>query len=104
VLPYLLEVAVGEGRAELARAGIAGSLLPMRMRLRITGSGGTKPSEVIEALLGEREPALRMVRTHLGLGPLSPLDLDAVRASKRAAHAAKEAAERAVEVAVEVAG
>jgi hypothetical protein len=59
---------------------------------------------VIEALLGEREPALRMVRTHLGLGPLSPLDLDAVRASKRAAHAAKEAAERAVEVAVEVAG
>jgi radical SAM family uncharacterized protein/radical SAM-linked protein len=104
VLPYLLEVAVGEGRAELARAGIAGSLLPMRMRLRITGSGGTKPSEVIEALLGEREPALRMVRTHLGLGPLSPLDLDAVRASKRAAHAAKEAAERAVEVAIEVAG
>jgi radical SAM-linked protein len=88
VLPYLLEVAVGEGREELARAGIAGTLLPIRMRLRVTGSGGTKPSEVIEALLGEREPALRLVRTHLGLGALSPLELDAVRAAKRAAHAA----------------
>jgi hypothetical protein len=43
---------------------------------------------VIEALLGEREPALRLVRTHLGLGALSPLELDAVRAAKRAAHAA----------------
>lgn len=92
VLPYLLDVEVGVGAEELARAGLSGSLLPIHMRLRITGSGATKPSEVIEALLGEREPAMRIVRTHLGLGRLTPLELEAVRAVRRSSRKAETVA------------
>ena len=86
-------VRLGEGAEQLAQAGVIGDLIPVRMDLRVTGSGATKPAEVIEALLGAREPAMRIVRTHLGLGALSPLSLDAVRTERRSMRDAAAVAE-----------
>ncbi|MBN8616209.1 MAG: TIGR03960 family B12-binding radical SAM protein [Deltaproteobacteria bacterium] len=95
VLPFLIDVGIGEGGDALAQAGVMGDLIPIRMDLRVTGSGATKPAEVIEALLGEREPAMRIVRTHLGLGALSPLSLEPLRTQRRASRDAAASAETA---------
>ncbi len=63
---YLKEVAAGEGGAELAEAGIAGDLVPLRFRLEITQQGSAKASEVLETLFDSREVPARIVRTGLG--------------------------------------
>jgi radical SAM-linked protein len=55
VAEHLLDVAVGEGAEVLDAAGIRGRLLPVRIRLRVTGSGGARPSETLRALFGVEE-------------------------------------------------
>ncbi len=91
VAQYLVDVDVGAGADDLRRAGITGDLVPIRMKLKVTGQGATKPAEVIEALLGERDLALRLVRVSLGLAGISPLELERLREAKRRAHAAQGA-------------
>jgi radical SAM family uncharacterized protein/radical SAM-linked protein len=83
---YLLDVEVGSGGDELARAGYVGDLLPIRLRARITGQGATKPAEILEALLGLRELPLKTVRVAMGLGGISPMSLEAVRQARRRTH------------------
>jgi radical SAM-linked protein len=82
VAPYLLDVEVGVGGEALDAAGLVGALVPLRFRVRITGQGSAKGSEVVEALLGASIPH-RLVR--VGLFALrdgrrvDPLDRAALR-------------------------
>jgi radical SAM-linked protein len=82
VARYLIEVRAGDGREALEAGGIGGALVPITMRLRITGQGTAKASEVIEALLGADVPH-RLVRVGLYAGRagrrVDVLDLDALR-------------------------
>jgi radical SAM family uncharacterized protein/radical SAM-linked protein len=92
---YLREVRVGEGQDDLARAGFSGTLLPFTFTVTVSGQGGVRPSEVLEALLGDAEVPVRIVRTFMGKGPLSPLSLAALREGVLAesARAAADSAE-----------
>ncbi|HEX3343140.1 MAG TPA: DUF2344 domain-containing protein, partial [Polyangiaceae bacterium] len=90
-----LEVAGDDGRALLARAGIAGDLVALSAEVEVRGSGGVKIGEVVEVVAGDAETPHRAVRVALGArrddGTLtSPLDLDALRAAREAARAAAE--------------
>jgi hypothetical protein len=68
----------GDGaRAELARAGLVGRLVPLEITLSIGPSGSAKVAEVVEALLGQAAFPHRAVRTALLAGDLSPLRLKA---------------------------
>jgi radical SAM-linked protein len=82
---YLLAAEVGEGGATLARVGLQGDLLPVRIKLRITPNGTAKPSEALEALLGDAELPVRFVREALlwvrGDERGTPMDLAALRAA-----------------------
>jgi radical SAM family uncharacterized protein/radical SAM-linked protein len=84
---YLIDVDAGAGAEVLERAGLAGRLFPIRMRLKITGSGAAKPSEVIEVLLGEM-PA-RFVReglyAHVDGQPVAPHEIEKLRRAPREA-------------------
>jgi hypothetical protein len=86
VAHYLLGVEVGDGAAELQRAGIAGELLPLRVRMQITPSGTAKISEVLESLLGASELPARVVRAALLWNSAgergTPLDIDAARRAR----------------------
>jgi radical SAM family uncharacterized protein/radical SAM-linked protein len=79
VSSYLTHAAVGEGREELARAGIVGDMVSLAFAVRIAGQGGVRPGEVLEALLGTRELPMRIVRAFMGYGELTPLELEALR-------------------------
>ncbi|MEM9072670.1 MAG: TIGR03960 family B12-binding radical SAM protein [Myxococcota bacterium] len=78
----LRRVAVGEGSETLADAGLIGDLVPIRFTTFLGNDGTAKPTEVIQALLGEL-PSVRFVREGLwarrGDAQLSLLDLDALR-------------------------
>jgi hypothetical protein len=76
---YLQEVTVGAGADALTRAGFEGVLVPLSFSLKVTGQGGARPSEVLDTLLGDAEIPARLVRTFLGRGELSPMELEAVR-------------------------
>ncbi|HJL15375.1 MAG TPA: TIGR03960 family B12-binding radical SAM protein [Sandaracinaceae bacterium LLY-WYZ-13_1] len=89
---YLLHVEPGAGADVLARAGIGGRLVPIRLRLRITGGGTAKPTEALEALLGEPDLPVRLVReallSHVDADGrpvrVAPHDLSGLRAPRRA--------------------
>ncbi|MEY4514056.1 MAG: hypothetical protein RLZZ450_6178, partial [Pseudomonadota bacterium] len=80
VQQYLRAVEVGAGHQQLSRAGMAGGLVPLTFSLHLPGSGGARAAEVLEALLGVSDPSARMVRTFMGMGDLTPMQLDALRA------------------------
>jgi hypothetical protein len=94
---YLISAEVGEGGAELERAGIVGELIPVRVRLAITGEGSAKISEALETLLGKTEVPARIVRTglyaHLGDQRVGPLELETVRALRSAMNTTAEASD-----------
>ncbi len=73
---YLKDVRVGAGAADLIAAGIGGDLLPFHFELGITSNGGARPTEVLDALLGNPEVPARIVRTFMGQGTLSPMQLE----------------------------
>ncbi len=52
VAKYLLDVAPGEGGEVLEAVGLVGALVPLRFRMRLTGSGAAKPTEALAAVLG----------------------------------------------------
>ena len=91
---YLRSVDVGAGHEVLAQAGIAGDLVPLRIRLRMTHEGTAKVSEALDALLGKADVPSRIVREGLyfraGESCGSPLDLTAARAVRQ--HAVEPAA------------
>jgi radical SAM family uncharacterized protein/radical SAM-linked protein len=64
VAKYLIDVQPFAGAEALTIAGLGGALVPIQIKLRITGQGTAKASEVIEALLGENVPH-RLVRVGL---------------------------------------
>jgi hypothetical protein len=77
----------------LEDACVAGDLVPLLVDVALTGEGGVKISEVMEALFGKTddgEPAVpyHAVRAELGLlrdgAVVSPLDLAALRPAKAA--------------------
>ncbi|MFK7984409.1 MAG: TIGR03936 family radical SAM-associated protein, partial [Sandaracinaceae bacterium] len=82
---YLLDVDVGEGGEVLEEAGIGGSLVPVRLRLRVTGGGTCKPSEAIRVLLGagDEDVPVRLVRqallAYVDDAPVHPMDLETLR-------------------------
>jgi radical SAM family uncharacterized protein/radical SAM-linked protein len=85
---YLLDAQAGVGADVLARAGLVGELLPITLHLRILGGGAARATEALDALLGSKDVAARVVRaslrgtrTVLGEGPRSfePLDLEGLR-------------------------
>ena len=77
--------------AALAEARVAGDLVPVMVDVAITGEGGVKISEVLEALFGGEPPPYHAVRAELGLWDgdaiVSPLALDRVRALRAPAPA-----------------
>jgi radical SAM-linked protein len=75
---YLAAVALG-GVQQLTDAGVVGELAAFTFRLHVTGQGGARPSEVLEALFGAGELPARLVRTFMGRGSLDPLALEALR-------------------------
>ncbi len=79
VSEFLREVVVGEGTEALASAGIGGELVPFRFSVLMTGQGGVRPVEVLEAILTDAEFPARIVRVFMGRGALSPLELSALR-------------------------
>jgi radical SAM family uncharacterized protein/radical SAM-linked protein len=52
---YLLDVRPGAGGEVLARAGLVGALVPVELRLRITGGGSAKAQEALDVLLAPAE-------------------------------------------------
>ncbi len=94
VSKYLLGVEVGAGGEVLDRAGIAGRLAPLRIRLRITGGGTAKVSEALDALLGARDVPARFVReallAHAGDERVSPRETARLRAAPSVATVAAE--------------
>jgi radical SAM-linked protein len=71
----LLGYEIGEGADALREAGIVGRVLPIRFRVRILGSGGVRPTEAIDALLGGRDVPVRLVRESLrGAEGRAPLE------------------------------
>jgi radical SAM family uncharacterized protein/radical SAM-linked protein len=81
---YLQRLELG-GSQQLAAAGIVGELAALTFQLQITGQGGARPSEVLEALFGAGELPARLLRTFMGRGTLEPLALEALRAQVPAA-------------------
>ncbi len=88
---FLRDVRIGEGAEALARAGILGELLPITLRLEITGGGSARASEALEALFGRADVPARIVRSDLlytaAGGDLRPTDLPAIREAVRAGRA-----------------
>lgn len=82
---YLLDARVGEGADVLSAAGLAGRLVPVTLRLHVTGQGSCKAEEAVEALLGGRGLDARYVRAALLGGPdrRPPLDLPAFARTPR---------------------
>ncbi len=63
-------------------------------RIRLTGQGTAKATEAVEALLGVKDPSVRVVRAALRCeGEVDPMDLDAIRSARAAAHDAEAALE-----------
>ncbi|MFW6051559.1 MAG: TIGR03960 family B12-binding radical SAM protein [Myxococcota bacterium] len=92
VASYLIDVRPGEGREVLERAGIAGDLLPVTLRLRVTQQGTARPPEALSALLGTGsldDVHARWVRAevvaHRDGARLPPLALPPARPKARAA-------------------
>lgn len=81
---YVSSVEVGRGAEVLAQAGYIGGFVPMRFVMGMDSKGSAKASEVMEALLGDLELPLRIVREGLMYccpeGVFSPLDLENLRA------------------------
>jgi radical SAM family uncharacterized protein/radical SAM-linked protein len=85
-----LRPVTGEGdpsAGALERAGIIGDLLAVEVAVDVTGSGGVKIAEVVEAVFGNGDVPHRAVRTGLGSRRpgdvvVSPLDLGAVRVTQ----------------------
>jgi radical SAM family uncharacterized protein/radical SAM-linked protein len=80
---FLRGIAIG-GAAWLDEAQVAGDLVPLRIDVSITGEGGVKVSEVMEALFGAADTVpWQAVRAEMGRwqgGTLvSPLELEAPR-------------------------
>jgi radical SAM family uncharacterized protein/radical SAM-linked protein len=83
VSKYLISVAPTTSREPVERAGLVGDLVGFDFAVRITQQGGVRPTEVLEALLGDGEAPARIVRTFMGHGAIVPTDLAAVRAALR---------------------
>jgi len=96
---YLRAVRVGEGAELLTAAGIAGNLLPITLEIAVSGEGTAKPIEAVEALLGRKDAPVRMVRAALiADAGHSPMDLDPIRALRKAAKAEAAAAKIAAKL------
>ena len=71
----------------LRRAGIVGDLLALEVDVDVTGSGGVKIAEVVEAVFGGADVPHRAVRTALGMRRagdvvVAPLELGALRVTQ----------------------
>jgi radical SAM family uncharacterized protein/radical SAM-linked protein len=71
VAKFLVSVGVGDDRGALARAGIAGELFPIAIRLRVTSDGTARPSEALEALFGTGDIDPRFVRIGSASDPMA---------------------------------
>ncbi|MGZ3454645.1 MAG: TIGR03960 family B12-binding radical SAM protein [Polyangiales bacterium] len=84
---YLRKVTVGTGAEVLARAGVVGDLIPIEIEVALSGQGGVKISEVIEALLGKELPH-RSIRATMwstrAMRTVDPLDLERLRTRETA--------------------
>ena len=80
---HLRDVRVGEGTQQLVDAGLVGDFLPVSIRLVVSNDGTAKASEAVEALLGERDLHVWIVRAallgHTKHGAVTPMDLEALR-------------------------
>jgi radical SAM family uncharacterized protein/radical SAM-linked protein len=79
----LIDIRVGDGRDALARAGLAGDLLPVTITLRLGGKTTPRPGEVLRALTGIDELVPRVVRSgffaNRPAGRVAPLQLELLR-------------------------
>jgi radical SAM-linked protein len=79
----LIDVVVGSGQEALAKAGLAGDLLPIMITLRLGGQTTPRPGEAFRALTGIDELAPRVVRSgffaNRPAGRVAPLQLEALR-------------------------
>jgi hypothetical protein len=71
VARFLTHAEVGDERGAAKRARIAGELVPVTLRLRVSSEGTARPSEALEALLGEDADAF-YVRVGCPRDPLAP--------------------------------
>ena len=79
----LIDIRVGDGQDALARAGLAGDLVPVTITLRLGGKTTPRPGEVLRALTGIDELAPRVVRSgffaNRPAGRVAPLQLEPLR-------------------------
>jgi radical SAM family uncharacterized protein/radical SAM-linked protein len=82
----LLALEAGQGGDVLARAGIAGDLLPLRYSVRIDPKGTAKSTEVLSAIFERDTVPARIVRAGLfarrGERRHAPLEVEALRTSR----------------------
>jgi radical SAM-linked protein len=85
VARFLLEVAVDDelGAQALARAGVLGELVPLRLRLAIEAAGTARAKEALEALTGQPDLPCALVRSGVWGSPrgtrAEPRTLEAFR-------------------------
>jgi hypothetical protein len=83
VSQYLVQVLVGDGAQSLERAGLPPDMVPVTVRLRITGGGTAKVSEALNALLDQPETPACFVRSELLWNEkgvtATPMDLQLLR-------------------------
>ena len=80
-----LMLRIGEdwARRLLADAGLVGARVPLEMQLRLPPGASARPTELVEAVLGQRALPQDAVRVALLAGDHSPLDLELVRQSRK---------------------
>ncbi|MGD8861680.1 MAG: TIGR03960 family B12-binding radical SAM protein [Myxococcales bacterium] len=82
---YLLDARAGQGAETLRRAGLLGDLVPITIRMQITGAGTAKASEAFQVLLGGEHVPSRIVREALlctaGGIRVEPTELAPIRAA-----------------------
>jgi radical SAM family uncharacterized protein/radical SAM-linked protein len=72
-------------RRLLEDAGLLGARVPLEMQLRLPPGVSARPTELVEAVLGQPAQPQNAVRVALLAGDHSPLDLERVRQSRRLA-------------------
>jgi hypothetical protein len=79
----LIDIRVGDGQDALARACLAGDLVPVTITLSLGGKTTPRPGEVLRALTGIDELAPRVVRSgffaNRPAGRVAPLQLEPLR-------------------------
>jgi radical SAM family uncharacterized protein/radical SAM-linked protein len=78
-----LQIGQDQQRRLLADAGLLAARVPLEMQLRLPPDSSARPTELVEAILGQRALPQDAVRVTLLAGDHSPLDLELIRLARK---------------------